>query len=52
MIGEAKDGVDKPNCQGKYSFVLTQDEKWIDGYGEAIWFLKENDRKPSRFISE
>ncbi len=31
---------------------MTQDEKWLKNYEEAMGFLKENKRKPSRYVAE
>ncbi len=31
---------------------MTQDERWLTNYEEAMRFLKENHRKPSRYIPE
>ena len=31
---------------------MTQEEKWMSRYEEAIQSLKENHRKPSRYIAE
>lgn len=31
---------------------MTQDERWLERYEEAMSFLKENHRKPSRYVPE
>lgn len=31
---------------------MTQDEKWMKNYQEAMIFLEENRRKPSRYVAE
>ena len=31
---------------------MTQDERWLANYEEAVRFLNENHRKPSRYIPE
>ena len=31
---------------------MTQDEKWMKNYQEAMRFLEENKRKPSRYVAE
>ena len=31
---------------------MTQEEKWLKNYEEAMRFLNENKRKPSRYVAE
>lgn len=31
---------------------MTQEEKWMKNYQEAMRFLEENKRKPSRYVAE